>query len=83
MKILREYAMTQANYALVELDDGRRVELKLRKDEAKQEPSVEDWEALAKSLPEDSEISEPSAPTAPTTHTPNIRVYQDGEKIYG
>jgi hypothetical protein len=80
MKIIREYEMETANYAMVVLEDGSMIELKIQK-KSKENPSVDDWESLAKSLPEDSEISEPSTPTAPTA--PKIQVFQDGEKIYG
>jgi hypothetical protein len=78
MKILNEYGMTKAWYALVELDDGRRVELKLYKDEAhKEAQAIEDWVALAKAVPAD--LPEP----IPEEPIPSVQIIQDGEQIYG
>jgi hypothetical protein len=78
MKILNEYEMTRAYYALVELDDGRRVELKLYKNpDLKSAPSIEDWEAVATTIPAD--LPEPP----PKEPTPTVEIYQDGDKIYG
>jgi hypothetical protein len=83
MKILNEYEMTRAYYALVELDDGRRIELKIYKDpEKKEAPSLEDWSSLAAKVPADIPEPEPTpVPESPTTA--EVEVYQDGEKIYG
>jgi hypothetical protein len=52
MKILREYEMERAYYALIEFDEtdisGRRIELKILKSDIDHTPTFVDWQLLAK-----------------------------------
>ena len=47
MKILNEYEMEKAYYALVDYENGLTIELKLKKSDHPQKPTKEEWYDLA------------------------------------